>query len=100
MTSYGYARERSAELITLQMEALAGGGIPADAIYQDAEGLGSQRPGFHALLASLQRGDEIVISHEGHLARTPAQVRELASILARAGVSVRTVDGYPAVDIG
>jgi DNA invertase Pin-like site-specific DNA recombinase len=90
-TLIGYARcSTDKQDLTAQREALAELGVAADRIYVDhgLTGTNRARPGLNQALASVRKGDTLVVPKLDRLARSVPDARSIADDLAGRGVTL------------
>jgi len=88
----GYARVSTrAQDLTVQRQALAGLGVPAERIYVDDGLTGSSRarPGLAQALAACRAGDTLVVTKLDRLARSVPDARDIADELTGRAVKLQ-----------
>ena len=96
----GYARVSKtgdAQNLDLQVDALAGAGVAAQAVYEDrASGKKESRPGLDACLKALRRGDTLVVWKLDRLGRDLRHLVHIVQELTERGVGLRVLTGQGA----
>jgi DNA invertase Pin-like site-specific DNA recombinase len=93
----GYMRVSKADgsqVLDLQRDALIGGGISSDHLYEDhASGKRDDRPGLDACLKSLRKGDTLVAWKLDRIGRDLRHLVNLVHDLTKRGVGLRVLAG-------
>ena len=82
------------QVLDLQRDALIGGGISSDNLYEDhASGKRDDRPGLDACLKSLRKGDTLVAWKLDRIGRDLRHLVNLVHDLTKRGVGLRVLAG-------
>lgn len=93
MTDYGYCRvSRLDQDPELQFTALADAGISPDHTYTDRiSGTKDDRPGLHAVLATVEAGDRLTVWKLDRLGRSTSHLIQTVTELGERGVEFRSL---------
>ncbi len=89
----GYARVSTRDQnLDLQLDALRNAGVPDELIFRDIySGAKEARPGMHAAIAAVEKGDTLVVWRLDRLGRNTRQLISTAEDLKGRGVAIRSL---------